>query len=76
MTQRIGCRQIRELYLEPTDTGPIRIIVRLATHREALSYVHTFITMLNDAAESAFLVGRLLGWLEGGDLPPHWNYWT
>lgn len=68
---------IRELYLEPTDTvGCIRIVVRLTTRRDALSYVHTFVSMLNDPAMSAFLVGRLLGWIEGGVLPPDWNYWT
>lgn len=68
---------IRELRLEPTDTaGCIRIVVRLATRREALSYVHTFVSGINNPAISTFLVGRLIGWLEGGVLPADWNYWT
>jgi hypothetical protein len=68
---------IRELRLEPIDTaGCIRIVVRLATHREALSYVHTFVSVINDPAMSTFIIGRLIGWLEGDVLPEGWNYWT
>lgn len=68
---------IRELRLEPTDTaGIVQIVVHLATHREALSYVHAFVSTVNDPAVATFLVGRLLGWLEGGVLPADWTYWT
>src|SRR4051794_14386960 len=52
---------IREFRLEPTDVaGCIRIVVRLATYREALSYVHSFVAPMTEPAHTMFLVGRLL----------------